>query len=88
MHAMCSGWIAMVAVFALAGCAGGGGKAAEEQHQKEHPCEFSATSKQCERQRSTEKRGEEARHETGALRERARLEAERARLRQESKSGQ
>lgn len=71
-----------MASLALAGCAGGG-KVAEEQRRREHPCQFSATSKQCERQRSSEKRGEEARHETGALRERAREEAERARLKKE-----
>jgi hypothetical protein len=71
-----------MAALALAGCAGGG-KVAEEQHRQEHPCQFSATSKQCAKQRSAEKRGEEARHETRVLRERAREETERARLKKE-----
>jgi hypothetical protein len=71
-----------IAAVALSGCAGGG-KVAEEQHRREHPCQFSATSKQCAKQRSAEKRGQEARRETGALRERAREEAESARLRKE-----
>jgi hypothetical protein len=68
-----------VATLASGGCSGGGygDKAAEEQRQREHPCQFSATSKQC-------KRSQEMRHETTALRERARVEAESARLKRES----
>jgi hypothetical protein len=74
-----------VATLASGGCGGGyGDKAAEEQRQREHPCQFSATSKQCKQQRSAEKRSQEARHETGALRERARVETESARLKRES----
>ena len=78
--------VATVGALASGGCSGGGygDKAAEEQRQREHPCQFSATSKQCKQQRSTEKRSQEARHETGALRERARVEAESARLKRES----
>jgi hypothetical protein len=79
--------VVTVAALASGACSSGGGygdKAAEEQRRREHPCQFSATSKQCKQQRSTEKRNQEARHETGALRERARVEAESARLKRES----
>jgi hypothetical protein len=73
--------LATMAALAAGGC-GSAGKAVEEQHEKEHPCQFHATSKQCEQQQRTE--DEEARHETGVLRERARVEAERTRLKKES----
>jgi hypothetical protein len=73
----------VIAGVASAGCGGVSGKAAEEQRRTEHPCQFSATSEQCLREVATEKKQEEARHETGALRERARVEAERARLKRE-----
>ncbi len=77
--------VVTVAALASGACSSGyGDKAAEEQRQREHPCQFSPTSKQCKQQRSTEKRSQEARHETGALRERARVEAESARLKRES----
>jgi hypothetical protein len=72
----------VLAALALVGCSGSG-KAAEEQRREEHPCQFSATSRQCKTQLSTEKRHEEEHHETKALDERARLEAERARLKRE-----
>ena len=75
--------LATMAALAAGGC-GSAGKAVEEQHEKEHPCQFHATSKQCEQQQRTEKKDEEARHETGVLRERARVEAERTRLKKES----
>lgn len=87
LQAWCLAVVVTVATLASGGCSGGGGygdKAAEEQRQREHPCQFSATSKQCRQQRSTERRSEEARHETGALHERARVEAESARLKRES----
>lgn len=74
--------MATMTVLALGGC--GGGKAVEEQHRREHPCEFSATSKQCAQEEDTETTEEQARHETGRLRERARVEAERARLKREA----
>jgi hypothetical protein len=74
----------VVASVASTGCGGGfGRKASEEQRRDEHPCQFSAISEQCLREVAAEKKQEEARHETGALRERARVEAERARLKKE-----
>jgi hypothetical protein len=76
--------IMAMAVLALGGCGGIGGKAVEVQHKQEHPCEFKATLKQCAQVEAREKREEEARHETGALRKRARLEAEQARLKKEA----
>jgi len=75
--------MATMTVLALSGC-GGGGKVVEEQHRREHPCEFSATSKQCAEEEHTETTEEQAHHETRKLRERARVEAERARLKRES----
>jgi hypothetical protein len=71
-------------VLALGGCGGVSGKAVEEQHEREHPCEFKATMKQCAQVEATEKHEEEARHETGALRKRERLETEESRLRKET----
>lgn len=76
--------ILALAVLALGGCGGVGGKGVEERHKQEHPCEFQATSKQCAQVEAKEKREEEARHETGALRKRSRLEAEEARLKKEA----
>jgi hypothetical protein len=75
--------MATMTVLALSGC-GGAGKAVEAQHRREHPCEFSATSKQCAEEEHTETTGEQAHHETGKLRERARVESERARLKREA----
>jgi hypothetical protein len=75
--------MATMTVLALSGC-GGAGKAVEERHRREHPCEFSATSPQCAKQEHTETTQEEARHETDKLRERARVESERARLKREA----
>jgi hypothetical protein len=75
--------VVVIACLALAGC-GGSGKAAEERRRAEHPCEFSATSEQCKASEAAEQRYEELHHETRALDERARLDAERARLKRES----
>ena len=75
--------MATMTVLALSGC-GGAGKAVEEQHRREHPCEFSARSPQCAQQEHTETTQEEDRHETRRLRERARVESERARLKREA----
>jgi hypothetical protein len=73
-----------MATLALGGC-GETGKEVENRHRREHPCEFSATSKECHQEERKQKLQEEARHETGVLRQRARVEAERARLKEESK---
>ena len=73
---------ALGAASVLAGC-GSAARALEERHKREHPCAFSAGDAQCLDLRAKEKREAEARHETGTLRERARVEAERARLKRE-----
>jgi uncharacterized protein HemX len=78
--------LAAAVVLAVAGCGGGGygGIAAQKQREAEHPCQFSSTSEKCKVQLEAEKRHQEAHHETKALDERARVEAERARLKSES----
>jgi hypothetical protein len=73
----------MTAALVAGGCGGVSGKQAEARRREEHPCQYSATSKQCQQQLSVEKRQEEARHETRVLHERARVDAERQRLKSE-----
>lgn len=76
------GAAAIVLALLLSGC-GGVGKGAQEAHEREHPCQFSATSLACRHHQAAERKREEARGETGKLLEARRLEAERKRLKEE-----
>jgi hypothetical protein len=76
-------FLAAAVALSCCGCAGQNGREHQRELEREHPCQFSATSSQCKHEEAVEQKSLEARHDTKALRERARVAAERAQLHKE-----